>query len=219
VLDLATGRGTFLDYLLDTLEDVTLAVGIDSIYGAVEAAREDLEDITVAQMDAGAMGFPTASFDTVSIANSLHHLEDLVAAITEIRRVLRPGGRFILSEMFNEDQREAQQSHVMLHHWAAAIDRARGVYHDKTYTREELLVLISALDLHDVKTYNYTEMDADPLDPNKIAKLDQTIRRLMDLTSGLEDAELLQQKGEELRKRIHTVGLQSATQLLVIGYR
>jgi len=47
--------------------------------------------------DATVLPFPTASFDAVYGCSILHHL-DVEAALTEVRRVLRPGGRLVFSE-------------------------------------------------------------------------------------------------------------------------
>lgn len=220
LLDLATGSGTYLDYLMDILEGVTYAVGVDTTLPALRAARQNLEgDAGVAQMNTGTLGFATGAMDTVSMSNSLHHLPDFVTTFIEIRRVLRPGGRFIFSEMFKNDQTAPQMSHVKLHHWAAEVDRALGISHEETYTRDELLVLLSGLDLHDVKIFNYADLDADPLESGKIAKLDKVIDQVKQRAKGLPNEQKLREDGEEVRDYIHNVGFQSATQLVYIGER
>jgi SAM-dependent methyltransferase len=220
LLDLATGSGTYLDYLLDMLVDVTYAVGIDTTLPALKAAYRNLDgDAGVAQMSTGAMGFATDAMDTVSMSNSLHHLPDFVTTFMEIRRVLRPGGRFIFSEMFKNDQSETQMGHVKLHHWAAEVDRALGIPHEETYTREELLVLLSGLDLNNVKSFNYADMDADPLESGKIAKLDKVIDQVKQRAKGLPNERKLREDGEKVRAYIHKVGFQSSTQLVYIGER
>lgn len=48
-------------------------------------------------MDAMRLGFPDASFDVVFGSSILHHL-DLVPALDEVRRVLRPNGWIVFSE-------------------------------------------------------------------------------------------------------------------------
>ena len=42
------------------------------------------------------MPFEDASFDIVTSLNSLDHVDDLEAAVGEIKRVLRPGGHLVL---------------------------------------------------------------------------------------------------------------------------
>jgi SAM-dependent methyltransferase len=52
--------------------------------------------------DCRRMAFPDDSRDVVCVQGGLHHLpaipDDLVAVATEVRRVLRPGGRFVIVE-------------------------------------------------------------------------------------------------------------------------
>jgi ubiquinone/menaquinone biosynthesis C-methylase UbiE len=48
--------------------------------------------------DAQALDFPGGSFDTVVCTLSLCTIPDDRAAVAEVRRVLRPGGRFLLLE-------------------------------------------------------------------------------------------------------------------------
>ncbi len=62
---------------------------------AREAARRGLHNLSVKQRVAEALPFPDASFDHVLTRFSAHHWSDLAAALKEVRRVLKPGGRFI----------------------------------------------------------------------------------------------------------------------------
>ena len=48
--------------------------------------------------DVTALEFPEASFDSVVCTFSLCTIPDDAAAVAEIRRVLRPGGRFLFAE-------------------------------------------------------------------------------------------------------------------------
>jgi SAM-dependent methyltransferase len=52
-------------------------------------------DVLIA--DAGALPFLDASFDTVTVLAALNHIPNRDAALREIRRVLRPGGRVVLT--------------------------------------------------------------------------------------------------------------------------
>jgi SAM-dependent methyltransferase len=48
-------------------------------------------------MDGGALDFPDASFDAVTCKDGVMFCSDPVHALAEIRRVLKPGGRFAIS--------------------------------------------------------------------------------------------------------------------------
>lgn len=71
--------------------------GIDLTDAAVELARKRFEvsrlkgEFRVA--DAERLDFPEASFDLVYSHGVLHHTPDIEAAVREIHRVLKPGGR------------------------------------------------------------------------------------------------------------------------------
>jgi SAM-dependent methyltransferase len=47
--------------------------------------------------DAAVLPFPAASFDTVTFVACLNHIPNRAAALVEARRVIRPGGRLILT--------------------------------------------------------------------------------------------------------------------------
>lgn len=48
-------------------------------------------------LNKGRLDFPDASFDNVSMIAVIEHLEDARRVIEEVARVLRPGGRFIVT--------------------------------------------------------------------------------------------------------------------------
>lgn len=48
--------------------------------------------------DAGHLSFPDQSFDTIFSVNVFHHLEKPLAVLNEIIRLLRPGGKVVLSD-------------------------------------------------------------------------------------------------------------------------
>ncbi len=151
VLDAATGSGGFIPFLIEGLHDFDEIIGIDTTdRGAptFAAAFTDRPNIHFAQMDAAQLDWPDASFDTICISNSLHHLADVPRVLAELDRVLKPGGHFIISEMYRDGQTTEQQTHVELHHWWAAVDTAQGVTHRETYTREQLMAIIATLNLH-----------------------------------------------------------------------
>jgi SAM-dependent methyltransferase len=72
--------------------DLTL---VDSSAGMINAARHDLGALAAYVVaDAQTLPFEDCSFDLVLANRMLYHVPDRPAAFTEIRRVLRPGGRF-----------------------------------------------------------------------------------------------------------------------------
>ncbi|MDD4981103.1 MAG: class I SAM-dependent methyltransferase [Candidatus Omnitrophica bacterium] len=52
--------------------------------------------------DAARLDFPDGSFDAIFLINVLHHLESPLLVLDEIIRLLRPGGKAVLSDFTNK---------------------------------------------------------------------------------------------------------------------
>ena len=98
-LEVAIGSGLNLPYYTDT---VTRVVGIDLSPGMLAEARARADalgrEIELIEGDAEAIPFPDASFDTVGISLALCTVPNPQAALRELVRVCRPGGRVVLLE-------------------------------------------------------------------------------------------------------------------------
>ncbi|MEW9549378.1 class I SAM-dependent methyltransferase [Nonomuraea sp. NPDC050783] len=96
ILDAGCGSGPLFAELRDRGAVVT---GIDASAGMLEMARRRLgadADLRAADL-AGPLPFPDDTFDDVIASLVLHYLEDWGPALAELRRVLRPGGRLLVS--------------------------------------------------------------------------------------------------------------------------
>jgi SAM-dependent methyltransferase len=89
VLDLGCGAGRFLALLDD-------AVGVEIAQEAAARARANVPgaDVRVAEAE---LPVGHAEFDLVWCSEVLEHIPDVGATLNEIRRVLRPGGRALLT--------------------------------------------------------------------------------------------------------------------------
>ncbi len=216
ILDVATGGGGFIHFLLEGLQDYTEIIGVDNNDRAAASFAEAFGGnprIRFQRMDASRLEFDDASFDLVCISNSLHHL-DPVPVLREMKRVLRPDGHLLVSEMYRDDQAETQMTHVLLHHWWAAVDTVNGIVHRETYTRQELLDLVASLRLKDLSVYDLSDLTENPRDPAILEELDPVSERYIQRAEGHPE---LQKRGEELRKRVEEIGFHSATTLMLIG--
>ena len=96
VLDCGVGTGTFSLALTQVWRRpiALTAVDISPAMLAVATTRFQRAGIPaqMSQADIGTLRFADASFDLVIAAHVLEHLPDPVAALAEMRRVLRPGG-------------------------------------------------------------------------------------------------------------------------------
>jgi SAM-dependent methyltransferase len=96
ILDAGCGSGPLSAALRDRGAIVT---GFDKSAGMLELARRRLGgDADLHLADLGRpLPFPDGAFDDVVASLVLHYLEDWTEPLAELRRVLKPGGRLILS--------------------------------------------------------------------------------------------------------------------------
>ncbi len=107
VLEIGPGVGY---YTLDIAEWLT-ADGTVEIFDlqqefldhvGARAAERGLGNIVPTQGDATALPYEDASIDAVVLTAVLGEIPDTVAALREIRRVLKPGGRLVVGELFGD---------------------------------------------------------------------------------------------------------------------
>jgi ubiquinone/menaquinone biosynthesis C-methylase UbiE len=69
--------------------------GLDVSAGLLAVARARLPEADLREGDLEALPFADASFDAVVAVNSLFYAADMAAALRELARVVRPGGRVV----------------------------------------------------------------------------------------------------------------------------
>jgi SAM-dependent methyltransferase len=96
ILDAGCGSGALFAALRDRGANMT---GIDASTGMLQQARQRLgadADLRVADL-ASPLEFPDGVFDDAVASLVLHYLQDWGPTLDELRRVLTPGGRLIVS--------------------------------------------------------------------------------------------------------------------------
>ena len=95
ILDLAAGTGTSSRGLADA---GALVVPADLSFNMLAEGRKRQPDLPFVNADALQLPFADDTFDAVTISYGLRNVEDTVAALTEMRRVTRPGGHVVIAE-------------------------------------------------------------------------------------------------------------------------
>jgi ubiquinone/menaquinone biosynthesis C-methylase UbiE len=100
VLDIATGTGIAAEAAAQAVGPTGHVVAADISPAMVERARDRLgvlPSLSFAVEDGQALTFPDQSFDAVLCNMGLMYFPDLARGLAEFRRVLRPGGRAVVS--------------------------------------------------------------------------------------------------------------------------
>ncbi len=94
VLDVGCGPGTITRELGELVGAPGSVVGVDTSADVLAAAAEECAapNVRVVVGDALELPFPDGTFDVAHAHQVLQHLTDPVAALTEMGRVVRPGG-------------------------------------------------------------------------------------------------------------------------------
>jgi SAM-dependent methyltransferase len=94
VLDVGCGVGRLL---LRLQRRGCETVGVDILRRDLLSAQRHLMNAALVQADGGRLPFAGASFDFVACTETLEHAADAALMLRELARVLRPGGRLVVS--------------------------------------------------------------------------------------------------------------------------
>jgi len=95
VLDLGAGTGVSTEELGRT---GAVVIGADLSLGMLRAGRRARPEVRLVAADALALPFGDATFDAVTISFALRNVVDPDAALAEMARVTKPGGRLVVCE-------------------------------------------------------------------------------------------------------------------------
>ncbi len=102
ILDIATGRGAVLFPAAEAVGPQGHVTGIDLSKEMVEETRRQIENrklknVEIQVMDAEHLEFPDGAFDFVFCSFAIFFFPQLERALSEMMRVLKPGGRIAVS--------------------------------------------------------------------------------------------------------------------------
>lgn len=215
-LDVGTRLGEFAFRLAEAMPAGSQVTGIDNdpAAGAKAQAKFREKGLRFEVMDGGHMAFPDNTFEVVALSNTLHHIERYGQVLAEMLRVLKPGGYFILNEMYRDGQDAAQQVHAAQHTLEARLDCLLGGYQRETWKRAEIVEIFRRLPLEDVTFTDFQEEAACD------AKLEVKNRKLADEVekiAGRPEYGALKQEALEIQSLCQKNGIRRCTQLLCAG--
>ena len=136
-LDLACGPGIVAEVIAPRVREV---VGLDVTPEMIRLAHDRLEKaqltnayFSVASVEA--LPFKENEFDQVITRLSLHHFHDVAAVLSEVRRVLRPGGDLIIADVVSPEDADESALHNSL-------EQLRDPTHVRMFAPAELLEII-----------------------------------------------------------------------------
>ncbi len=115
ILDIATGTGDLA--ILMTKTKATKIIGLDISEGMLDVGRKKIADknlqnkIEMILGDSENMPFPDNHFDAITVSFGIRNFENLEKGLSEILRVLKPNGIFVILETSNPTKTPFKQGY------------------------------------------------------------------------------------------------------------
>ena len=230
ILDVGTGYGDFIGFLKQALRDFDSFIGID--LNEEELKKAEKEHGTIAKfkkMNAEKLDFPDKTFDIVSMASTLHHLEEPEKVLKEMFRVVKPQGYLIIQEMYSDcTQTEAQLTSSQVHHFGAKIDTMLEEYHRETYTKEEINGMLNILKTEKLEIFDSTrypkcffcedkERCDNPMYETLIKIEIEDLKSSLEKISDYPEFEQLEKEAKKLEQNLRKNGATGASILFILA--
>jgi len=115
ILDIATGTGDLAILMAQT--NAEKIIGLDISEGMLDVGRKKIADkklthkIDLMLADSENMPFEDNAFDAITVAFGIRNFENLEKGLTEILRVLKPKGIFVILETSNPEKTPFKQGY------------------------------------------------------------------------------------------------------------
>jgi 2-polyprenyl-3-methyl-5-hydroxy-6-metoxy-1,4-benzoquinol methylase len=149
LLDIACGGGSFTRRIVEHAASCLHITGVDIKAGARNEFLSALAGHAAEFVTSPVRDYlsTAGTFDTISVSNALHHLEDVGEVMKVLPGHLKDGGRVIVNEMHRDGLTPTQQTQHRQHRLLADLHRAAGEYHRETWSRHEIFGFIEAAGL------------------------------------------------------------------------
>ena len=167
-VDLGSGRGQDVLRMAEAVGATGMVYGIDTAEGMLDKARRTAQKMGVSQVkflraELESLPLPDGHVDLLVSNCTLNHARDKTAVWNEIHRVLAPGGRFVVSDIYSLEEvpdEYRNDPEAVAECWAGA------------QTRQVYLDTVAAAGLNDVSILE----ESKPYDKGHIRVASFTVR-------------------------------------------
>ena len=216
ILDVGTGTGDFVKVLKNVFPKAEIT-GVDPLETSLEEAKRSYPDVHFQKMTGEKLAFENNQFDVVSISMALHHLPDIQAAFSEMKRVLKPGGWIIVNELVSDGLNPAQEVHKMLHHFRSNIDRMLGEHHREAFTRAEIPIIVQNAGL--LIELQFMDDRGNPDLPENYRMRVEKMEEHLESVNENAEYKTLKQQLKEFSKMIEVHGFQPSPRMVIVGQK
>jgi ubiquinone/menaquinone biosynthesis C-methylase UbiE len=133
ILDVGTGTGVLIPFLLEAVGPTGHVTAVDYAEKMVEVCRAKyagVPNVTVVVQRVENLDFPSEFYDAVTCFGLFPHLENKEAALAQLNRVLKPGGKLIIAHALSSTE-------IIAHHHRSSV-----VAHDALPDKTEMKRLL-----------------------------------------------------------------------------
>jgi ubiquinone/menaquinone biosynthesis C-methylase UbiE len=220
VLDVGTGKGQFIPDLKILFPNFVTITGVDPSKEAIGQARETYKSekgVEFLVMDTNSMTFKGNTFDVISISNVLHHLPPNNNLFSEIKRVLKPGGLLFVVELYQDNQTDLQQTHILQHHYRAEVDTRNNVFHGYTFKRHQVIEYLSAQSVQIIEVDDFSDKKRmNSSNPTYMNTVIEGVKKSIVQTKNFADSKDFEERGNKILERISAKGFMMPNQLIAL---
>ncbi len=215
LLDVGTGSGNFIPYLSDAMPGAKIT-GVDPNVESLEEARVAYPEVDFLEMKGEKLLFGDNKFDVASISMALHHLPNVVKTLSEMQRVVKPGGWIVVNELFADHLNAAQEVQKTIHHWRSRIDRLKGVAHNETFKKQEILERVEKAGLKTKLHFEHKKGSKTPT-ARDIAEHKEKLKSMLEEIKEFPEYHELLKEIPGIERALDEHGYEMATRIVIVA--